>query len=409
MPRTQEENAERQFRDEINAAIGDTEREIFEDALGDDPLEMDGDRELEEMGEGLEGEHVDEETGTEPRLDTEVDEGEDENEPAEDDDSGENEGEEGERPDAAEGDEPAETEEVDAAPADTRGAVVDDRGPVRVRDQRGALRESRMRERAYRDENGDLRRELAEMRGQMSTLTQMLGGRGQPAADGGTQPGGGTRTAPAPGQPARTERAAPPPMPDQFEDPQGHSDWLLARAEERAAARFEQWRDEFQRQSTEQLYNRANVSLQQAATSHRGWEFHEAYRELTAVDRQGQPIYPEARMAILNANDPANALWDWWEDNGGPEYRQQVINSMLPEDERIEDPAPAPQRLSRHGQRTAPAPQRGRQGQQQGRHVVRVPPSLNAARGGGQRNAQRSNPTTDDGSEGAIFEFATQP
>lgn len=41
-------------------AIAETEQEIFSEANGTDPLDNDGDRSLEEMGDGLEGEQIDE-------------------------------------------------------------------------------------------------------------------------------------------------------------------------------------------------------------------------------------------------------------------------------------------------------------------------------------------------------------
>lgn len=47
-------------------AIAETEQEIFSEANGTDPLDNDGDRSLEEMGDGLEGEQIDEpDEGTE--------------------------------------------------------------------------------------------------------------------------------------------------------------------------------------------------------------------------------------------------------------------------------------------------------------------------------------------------------
>src|SRR6266576_4602535 len=155
---------EREFMQEVNAAVADTEREIFDDAMGDEPLDLDGDRELEEMGEGLEGEHLDAQHIS-TRADTDVDPGEqtdaagktegeegDEEQPDEED----AEAEEGDEPDDGEGDEPVEGEEVDAQAQQPP-----------QRDQRGALRESRMRERAYRDELQQLREEVAQMRGRV--------------------------------------------------------------------------------------------------------------------------------------------------------------------------------------------------------------------------------------------------
>lgn len=82
-------------------AIADTEDEIFRDANGTDPLDNDGDRSLEDMGDGLEGEHLEEET----------DEGE------ADDEAGET-----EEIEAQAGDEqqPEQQEEIPAASAEDR-------------------------------------------------------------------------------------------------------------------------------------------------------------------------------------------------------------------------------------------------------------------------------------------------
>ena len=55
-----DELSERELNAEINAAMAGTEMEVWDDALGSEPLDNDGDRELEEQGDGLEGEQLDE-------------------------------------------------------------------------------------------------------------------------------------------------------------------------------------------------------------------------------------------------------------------------------------------------------------------------------------------------------------
>lgn len=79
-------------------AIAETEQEILGDALGTDPLDNDGDRSLEEMGDGLEGDQV-EETDEEPA----------------DDEAGET-----EEVEAQANEEPAAPAEIPAAPAEDR-------------------------------------------------------------------------------------------------------------------------------------------------------------------------------------------------------------------------------------------------------------------------------------------------
>ena len=82
-------------------AIADTEDEIFRDANSTDPLDNDGDRSLEEMGDGLEGEQLDEEA--------------DEDEA--DEEAGETEEVEAQASDEPE---PEQREEIPAAPAEDR-------------------------------------------------------------------------------------------------------------------------------------------------------------------------------------------------------------------------------------------------------------------------------------------------
>ena len=55
------QTAEREENANINEAIARTDSEVFTDAMGDEPLEDDAGTELEEMGDGLEGEELEEE------------------------------------------------------------------------------------------------------------------------------------------------------------------------------------------------------------------------------------------------------------------------------------------------------------------------------------------------------------
>ena len=49
MAKANNERTEREFQLDVNAAVANTETEIFDDALGDEPLDNDGDTSLEEM------------------------------------------------------------------------------------------------------------------------------------------------------------------------------------------------------------------------------------------------------------------------------------------------------------------------------------------------------------------------
>src|SRR5260370_22618064 len=54
----QQQRAEIEEASVINQMVADTEREIWDEATGTDPLDLDGDTSLETMGEGLEGEEL---------------------------------------------------------------------------------------------------------------------------------------------------------------------------------------------------------------------------------------------------------------------------------------------------------------------------------------------------------------
>jgi hypothetical protein len=110
------ERSEKELSRDINAAIAGTEDEIFTDAMGDDELDNDGDTSLEEMGEGLEGDHLDKDG-----------EGDDE-------DAGDE--EDAEDKDAEEEDEASEDDEENEVRAGEEEQVRDDRGRFDRREPR---------------------------------------------------------------------------------------------------------------------------------------------------------------------------------------------------------------------------------------------------------------------------------
>jgi hypothetical protein len=355
----QEAADERQEQKDINSALAATEDEIFNAAMGQEELENDGDRSLEDMGEGLEGEQLDEEDEDaeqeeqedligDARTDTDVDEGEGE------------EGEEGE----AEGELPLAAEGEQQPPA---------RGEARVPSAR--LREEGDRARRAEESLARMERENAEMRGRLDELSRHV-------------------TQPRPTQ----QPVVTPPKPDMFSDPEGYERWLMDRqAEYTQTAVNEALRaDRTQREQRDQ--QRVNVSLQQAAIGERSFEFHAAFQALTSQDPRN-PAAQQTAYRIMQSADPAAALFDWWEENGGREHREQLLEALLPEDLR----EPVLNRI-RGGQ---PAPRR----QQQPRHEAPqrrgFMPSLNSARGGGRQQVQDPDLTL-DGSEAAIFEYGAR-
>jgi hypothetical protein len=344
------EVSEREYQATLNRAVEDTEAEIFADALGQDELDNDADTSLEDMGEGLEGEVED---------DAE-EEAEGEGEP------GEPEAGEGEEAEAAEG-EPDEGEQPQEPPRDQRG---------QFREREPAVPPYRLREQTERATMAEeraqaLERQVAEMNGRLAELS-----------------------ARANAPPPRQQQAEPPaPKPDMFTDPDGYERWVLEQAERRVQGTIEQRFTQFQQQQQAREAQRVDESLAMAARGERAFEFGAAYNALTSLDRNS----PQARSTvsrIYNAADPAAALFDWWEANGGPEYRDQVYQQV----------APRVQQRAGNGMRQ---PQQGQQ--QQPRHVIRPGqrlPSLNSATGS---NSQRiSDPEMLDGSDEAIFRFGTR-
>lgn len=334
------EVSEREYQSTLNAAVGATEDEIFTDALGGEELDNDGDTSLEEMGDGLEGE-----------VEEDDEAGEDEPEG----DEGESEGDEPEdEPETAEGDEP-----------DQRSRVDDQRVPPR------RLKEEADRRRAAEDRVQILERQVAEYNGRLTEISARV-------------------NAPAP-KPA----AEAPPKPDMFAEPEKYEAWLMAEAERRAEERVGRRFSQFEKQQQDREAERVDRSLETAARGARAFEFSAAYNALTSLDPRDRGAQATVR-GIYTAPDPAKALFDWWDQNGGPDYREQVLSQLLPEDQR-----PG----SRQTQRAAPQGNRARPVRHEIRPAQRLP-SLNSATGS---NTQRlSDPEMLDGSEASVFNYGTR-
>lgn len=331
-----EQRTEREFQLDVNQAVQNTEEEIFSDALGDEPLEEDGDSSLEEMGEGLEGDDLDED-------EEEADE-EDEEEEAEEADE-----DEGEEPEAEEADE-AEPEQPQ------RG-----RPQVPLRQEREKRRAAEERERAALTEAAELRRQMAEMNGRLTEISARV-------------------NAPAP-----KPETKPTPKPDMFADPEGHERWLMAEAERRAEQRLEQRFQTFQQQQQFERETILNDNLNATANGQRGMEFQAAYRAMTSLPRDANSAALVTR--ITRSPDPGQAILDWFQDNGAEEWRSDMARQLGFEEPR-----------RRNGSRERVP--------QQPRHEVRLPPSLNAARGGGRQ--QINDPEMLDDTDESVFRFATR-
>jgi hypothetical protein len=321
-PQDTAERTEREFQLDVNAAVANTEGEIFEDAMGDEPLDNDGDTTLEDMGEGLEGDDLDEEEATE-EGEAEASEGE-----------GEAEGEE-EAP--AEGEEQTEAE----AAAEPQGQPDDRRGVPSAR-----LREEAQRRRAETERATSLERQLAEAMGRLNELSARLN---------------------APPIPAPQPQTSAP-KPDMFADPEGYERWMKAEAAKEADARIEQRMTAFRAEQQQQREATLNDNLALTAQGERGFEFQAGYRALTSLD----PRDPQARATvqrIINSPDPGKAILDWYEDNGAEEFRENIAAQL--------GLVPA-QRGQRNAQNTR------QQQSQQPRREYRLP-SLNSASGSGRQ------------------------
>lgn len=359
-PRT--EQSEREFQSDINAAIAGTEDEIFREAMDASLDDNDGDHELESMGEGLEGDHIDEEI--------EVD---DPDEPDEDGESDEDDAEVEASADDDDQDEDDDGQE-DQQARDERGRY--DRNEPRVPSSR--LRESNEQRRQAEQRETQLRSELATVNARLNDVVTRL-------------------NMPQPTQPQVQQQA--PAKPHMFVDPEGYEKWVLDEAERRATERVSQVFSQRDQQQQEQANRRVDHSFGQATRSNRGFEFQPAYNALTSLD----PKNPQDRatvQGIYNAPDPAAALFEWWDDNGGAEYREQIMEQLGVQ--------PRQQQPNRGQQRPRQQREPARE-QVAPRYEYRGPKpmrSLNAASGS---NAHRNiDDRTLDGTDASVFEYATK-
>jgi hypothetical protein len=341
------ERADREENADINEAIARTDSEVFTDAMGDEPLDDEAGTELEDMGEGLEGE--------------ELEEDEEEQQP------------EGEQQAQPEGEESAEQpgEQAEDEPEEDGQQPVDQRPPPSIPPR--VLRETR--ERARETEN-ELRAQLRDMQMRIDNLSR------QPAP------------APQP-QPAAAVQQPPQQAPDMFADPDGYRNWMLSEAERRAEAKLNDRFSQMQQQQQQETAVRLNESLAQTASGPRSYEFNVAYRDLTSLDRTPENA-ALIRGLVANPATAGQAILDWWEQSSNPAYieaHRDIVRQTY-----------AAQRPLRGG---APQRQNGRlQNGQAPRHEVRLPRSLSEASGG--RSQHVSDPEMMDGAEESIFAYGAR-
>jgi len=185
----------------LGQAVANTELEIFRSAMDQaDPDEAEeGDRSVEEMGEGLEGQH-----------EAEVAEDGDE---AEEDDAEADEGGEEEVEDKAVKPEPKADAKPEVQDRDDKGKFVP---RARLNEETSKRRELEETARAATERASKLESDLAALNRRLDELA--------------------ARPPQAPAPVAKVEPAAPAPKPDMFTDPEGYEKWVLAEARSNAAA-----------------------------------------------------------------------------------------------------------------------------------------------------------------------------
>lgn len=297
--------------DILRDAIIGTEKEIFGDAFGKDEVTLDetGDRSLEAIGDGLEGQH-------EP---DDEDETEDEQEASE-------QGTEGE---GAEGEHTAKDGDAEPKPGDRQQ---DSQGRVPA----GRLREQTEARRAAEAERDALKAQIEAEKTASQKAIADLNAKFEgvlAAIQRGQQP------APKPAEPPKPEVP-----PDLFENPQAFAEYIVRQNDAKIAAMQQQVRAE-----------RINMSMEMARSRH-GETFDAAFTALRSLD----PSIPDNRalvQSLTNQPNPGEAVVTWHKRNqalrevgddpaaykakiaeetrkalaADPEFRKQLLESLRAE------------------------------------------------------------------------------
>jgi len=305
---------DRETTNAINAAIADTDAEILSYAFGDEQADADADDSLEQMGEGLEGDHLDDEGDQGDEIDddqVEAREDDDDDHGEEPDDRRRDDRERDERQPQQRRDERRESERrFDRRREDERDDRRDDRYDDRRGDERGVP--PRVHAEMRREWRGAERRadtlstENAQLRDELRRMNERLDMLARPAAP-----------PPRQQQQQREELDSRPP-PDVFQDPASYTNWIqdTIRREVGNGVRA------FQAHQQQTVERRMNESFEHAARGIRSYEFGVAYNDLRdEIGRLGNG--PDGRALldqISHSANPAAAVMDWWERTSDPEY-----------------------------------------------------------------------------------------
>lgn len=342
--------------DILGSAMAATENEIFGEAFGKEEMVLDesGDRSVEEMGEGLEGQH-------EPEGD--------------DEDEGSGSEAEGEEEDAE-----AEAETVAEATTKPKEPVVEPPVQHEGRVPAGRLREQTEKVKAAAAERDALkaereaeklahRKEIEALNAKVDTFLTVLQ-RQQPA-----QP---------------VAKVETPEVPDLFEDPKAFLEHLNKGFEAKLQERDRRIED-----------MRIETSMQSAHARH-GEAFPLAYQALVNLDRSN-PDNLQTGQRILAAPNPGEALMQWHRRNEAfrrvgenPEKYEESIREKARND-LMKDPDFRKQLLA-DLQAEAATGDHGTP-----RTITRLPKSLNGASG---NNSGRGDASYGDDSDSSVFNSA---
>lgn len=348
----------------LGQAVANTESEIFRSAMDmSDPDEADeGDRDAEEMGEGLEGQH--------------------EAEVAEDESDAEDEGEDDAAADGeeevAERDPNGRFKAADTRPADDKGHMVP---RSRLTEEANKRRELEETSKADRERATKLEADLAATN---RRLDELLARSNQPAPQ---------------QQQAKTEPVVAT-KPDMFADPEGYEKWVLAEAQKQAV------------EQATNVYTQRFVEASMAdAHEANGEEFVKAYEDLTGINPvtnqvvrhvdKNDPVIRAEVQRVLNAPNPGRALMSRYrqqatlrEVGSDPAaYRERVANETR--EALMKDPEFRKQLMADLRSEAAQA-DNGRP-----RNVTRLPKSLGDVSGGS--SAHQGMPTAYDNTDEGIF------
>lgn len=334
--------------DPIGQAITETEKEIAGDAWGEEGVVLDetGDRSLEAMGEGLEGQHEPDDDD-EPESESEEDEGEESEES----------GEEGEK------DEPKGEPEKD----EPKGRVPS----ARLREQTERASKAEAERDALKAQLDAKGKDIEALNARFDGLVAELKKQPQQAA-----------------QQTQTQEKAPP---DPLEDPQGFARYVQEEGQKVLNAVL----DRLEQQ-------RVNTSLSMAKR-HYAETFDKAFAALQKLDPRNPDDLATGRRLMAD-DDPGEAMIQWFKRNEtlrevgddpgkfreriaaetrealmkDPEFRKHLLDSLRAEAQTGDDGRPRTQ--------------------------VRLPKSLNGAAGG--NSARNADPLMYDDSDSAVADSA---